>query len=288
MTKKPSLHLPVARKRPRPVHVLEDYTTPTGEVVKAWKDKHGTWRLESGGYAPGSSGRLSGSQQVAVRARAKLMSRQSTTQAVASLLSSERLAWSQSQCFVCNSPSRPLVERWRAEGHSFRVISKRLAERGEVVSDVSVRRHLLNHVDTAGMVLERIAEDSVAVKEKVDSDTSDLERLGAMIERLSRLEKHLSQLIEDCAVTGKAPPMAVAHSYQTVVQGLRQSISLRDDLLGGQPKDALDEIVALLHASEDTQGVPGKVSTPKTHKDTRTSSEKKGAEEDSLPAAEAV
>ncbi len=273
---KTSLHLPVAPKKPRAQRVLEDYTTPTGEVIKAWKDSHGTWRLPSGGYAPGSSGRLSGSQQRAVEIRAKLASRQSTQQAVVSLLSSERLAWSQSQCFVCNSPSRASVEKWRAQGFSFRQISKRLEERGEKVSAVSVRRHLLNHVDTAGMVLERIAQDQASIKEPLDAETSDLERLGAMIERLSRLEKHLSELIEDCATAGKAPPMAVAHSFQTVVQGLRQAISLRDSLLGGQPKDALDELVALLHASEDDPPAPGRTSKPKPQEDTDMEGAKEG------------
>lgn len=226
------------RKRSKPrAHTLEDYETPSGEVVKAWRDSHGTWRLPSGGYAPGSSGRLSGSQQAVLKRRAQLAASPATQQAVVSLLSSQRASWSAAHCKACSSPNRTTLERWRAKGDSYRRISAKLLERGESISDVALRRHLLHHIDVAGMVLERVAKDE-QLTAAVDKETSDLDRLGGMIERLSRLEKELSGYISDSATAGKAPAMSVAHSYQTVVQGLRQAISLRDDLLGGQPQAA--------------------------------------------------
>lgn len=237
-----------------------DYTCPDGTVIQARKDADGIYRTPAGYYAPGQGGNLPGSKARLVIRKAKIAEGAATAAAVASVLSGERRSWAQAQCHSCQSPHRAEIERLRSKGMSYRRLSAYLLSHyQEVISDKSLRHHLMNHVEIAGIIIDRLARDE-AITAAVDQETSDMKRLEGMIERLSRAEKALSAMVTEAAAQGQSVPMATASTYQTATQSLRQAISLRDSLLGGRPQDAVDELLSLL--IEDGPSPGGRVQLP--------------------------
>lgn len=193
-----------------------------------------------------------------VDARAeKLAKAQTQREQIEAVTDTPKRAWSSAKCKVCRSSHRADIDRMRAKGIPARQIERELYSRyGEKISYAAIIRHEKNHVDVAEVVAGRLVEEGQDVRESLDSDTSNLQRLQAYIERATRIEKVLSDYVMDSAADGHAPPMSIAHSYETVTNGLRMAIKLHEDLIGGQPADDVDELLAALWSTEDAPVPP--------------------------------
>lgn len=162
-----------------------------------------------------------------------------------------RQNWAATRCKVCSSPHRAEVDKMGAQHKSLEQIATWLKDQGLVLSRESVRRHLRDHVDVAELVASKLAKDEAQIVEEVDADTSDLDRLNSMIERLTRLEKQLSRFVSQCVTAGQTPPMSVTNDHEAVINGLRQAIQLRQKLLEGTPADDVDKLLAALWSAND-------------------------------------
>lgn len=214
-----------------------------------------TRRTTGGRYAKGSSGNPRGStpyNPVLVKARMLEEAKRRGDPAAGDLaiLHSPKADWSSGRCIICRSPHRLLVDRWAAEQVSTREIARRLQQLGITISHGSVHRHTARHVDIRSEVLQRYVEQEATVTERIDDETSDIDRLDGYIRRASQLEKQLTQYVRDCTIQGTAPPMSVTHALETVTSGLRQAIKLRQDLTAGTPSDDIDRLLGALWQSE--------------------------------------
>ncbi|MCL6596702.1 MAG: hypothetical protein K6V73_10945 [Firmicutes bacterium] len=166
------------------------------------------------------------------------------------LTSGPTSVWGAERCKVCRSGLRADVDRLKARGASQEQIAQWMRERGVNISRESVRRHINDHVNVTEALAAVAFEKAEDITRQVESERSDLDRLGAYIERTTTLERSLTRYIEDCVAAGKAPPMSVVKAHETVTNGLRQAIKLRSDLQGDMPSDNFDHLLSSLWALE--------------------------------------
>lgn len=151
------------------------------------------------------------------------------------------------QCKACCSTHRLWIERLRSEGVSCGVIASRLRQEfGESVTGESLRRHFRNHFDVRKRVQEKYAASEALRDVEAGKRLSDIARLDAIIVATSARAAELGIVIDEKVNADGTAPMAIVEAYKGSLSECRQAIKQKSDLLGEQPGDAIDRVLAAL------------------------------------------
>jgi len=161
-----------------------------------------------------------------------------------------RLVSTNAACKVCLSPHRAKVEQWHTEGISVRVISARLQGEGESISGESVRRHLKNHFDVRGATAKAYAKSQALLDAEGQKRLSDIDRLEALAEAHSVRAAEFGETIDKLRKASKPIPMSLVEAYKSAASEARMAIKQKADLLGDQPADGIDRLLAALWGGE--------------------------------------
>lgn len=153
-------------------------------------------------------------------------------------------------CKLCRSPHRAEAERLRFEGVPIAVIRQRLQGLGEQIGAESLRRHFVNHADVQGLVAEKYAESATLQEIVAGKRLSDVQRLDEIIEAAHERAMRLGAAIDALVAEGKTAPMSLVQAYSTSLSEHRQAIKQKADLLGEQPEDGIDRLLAALWGGE--------------------------------------
>ncbi len=159
-------------------------------------------------------------------------------------------------CKACVSLHRLWIEQLRSEGIPANIISRMLRDdKGESISGEGLRRHFRNHVDVSGALRDKYAASQTLRDVAAGRRLSDVQRLDAIIEDASRRAAETGREIDRFIADHKAPPMALVEAHKASMAESRQAIKQKADLLGDQPTDGVDRLLAALWGGES-------VSTP--------------------------
>jgi len=148
-----------------------------------------------------------------------------------------------SRCKACNSPLRTQIEQWHEDGQSSRVISAKLKERGEKISDRALDNHFDEHYNVQDVAREQYQQSQVNIEADAQALVSDIKILDNVVsgkyQLHQKLEKILNSLLPEIA-DKKGPNHAeltkIPTVYVTLYNGcaaeIRQALKAKQELLG--------------------------------------------------------
>lgn len=156
------------------------------------------------------------------------------------------------RCRVCNSLHRAEVDRWLSEGLSCRVVAARLeTEHGERISHHSIWRHRDEHFNVREEAARQYAESQVRLEQAAAQRADEFRLLEEQILEAAGLRAAYAAWLKDLQQQGVKPPQSVVQAYAAAAGEVRQTVKVKQDLLGESPADDLTEALLRLAGDDD-------------------------------------
>jgi len=147
-----------------------------------------------------------------------------------------------SRCKACNSPLRTQIEQWHCkDGDSSRVISAKLKELGEKISDRALDNHFDEHYNVPNVACEQYTKSKANIQKDAEELLSEIEILDSIVSGKHKLHQKIEKIIsnrlkglDEIKELRELPkiPAAYVTLYTGCAAEIRQAMKTKQELLG--------------------------------------------------------
>lgn len=170
-----------------------------------------------------------------------------------------------SRCKACNSSLRTQIEQWHEKDHlSSRIISAKLKELGEKISDRALDNHFDEHYNVADGAAEQYAQSQANLQEDAGKRVAEIQIIDDVVAGKRTLHQKLEKILtnrlkglEDTEELRELPkiPQAYVSLYVGCASEIRQFLKTKQELLGedgpGKKARAMETWVDMMLEDED-------------------------------------
>lgn len=158
-----------------------------------------------------------------------------------------------SQCKVCNSQYRTMIEEWaKTEGLKPRAISERLEKEYNIkISHKSIWRHLNEHFAVKAEVKEQYQKSQEQFEKLVKKQLSDIEILDSIIQSNFELHRAAGAWLKELMNQRSKVPLSLVQLHEKTASEIRQAMKTKQELLGDDPLSNVADVLSVLWSEDN-------------------------------------